>query len=79
MIACCAVCAVATIRSVVLVVTVDSERSRSLEIARIWPAASAEVAVSEVCASRALLRMEAAVSAPTAVKVRSTSAASDLT
>ena len=41
--------------------------------------ASAEVAVSEPRASRALFRMEAAVSAPTAVNVRSTSAASDLT
>jgi len=45
--ACCAVCAVAVIRSVVLVVTVASERSISVEIARIWLAESAEVAVSE--------------------------------
>ena len=55
-----------------------SARYRS-EIALIWLAASADVAVSELCASRALLRMEAAVSAPTAVSVRSTSIASDLT
>ena len=39
----------------------------------------ADVAASEVCASRALLRIEAAVSAPTEVSVRSTSVASDLT
>ena len=77
--ACCAVCAVAAIRSVVLVVTVESDRSRSFEIARIWFAASAEVAVREVWASRALLRIDAAVSVPTAVRVRSTSAASVLT
>ena len=51
----------------------------SAAIALIWLAASAEVAVSELCASRALPRMEAAVSAPTAVSVRSTSIASDLT
>ena len=51
-----------------------SERSISAEIALIWLAASADVAVSELCASRALLRIEAAVSAPTAVNVRSTSA-----
>ena len=56
-----------------------SERSISAEIALIWLAASAEVAASELWASRALLRIEAAVSAPTAVSVRSTSIASDLT
>ena len=49
----------------VLAVTVDSERSISAEIALIWPAASAEAVVSEVCASRALDRIDAAVSAPT--------------
>jgi len=42
-------------------------------------AASADVAANELCASRALLRIEVAVSAPTAVRVRSTSIASDLT
>ena len=65
--------------SVVFAVTEESERSMSVEIVLIWLAASAEVAVSELCASRALLRIEAAVSAPTADRVRSTSAASDLT
>jgi len=45
----------------------------------IWFAASAEVAANEFCASRALPRIEAAVSAPTALSVRSTSIASDLT
>src|SRR6516162_5841701 len=39
----------------------------------------AVIAVSEVCASRALLRIEVAVSAPTADSARSTSADSDLT
>ena len=63
----------------VFAVTVPSDRSISAEIDLIWLAASAEVAVSEFCASRALLRIEAAVSAPTVVNVRSTSAASDLT
>ena len=51
----------------------------SAAIALIWLAASEEVADSELCASRAVPRMEAAVSAPTAVNVRSTSIASDLT
>jgi len=51
----------------------------SAAIALIWFAASAEVVDSEPWASRALPRMEAAVSAPTAVSVRSTSIASDLT
>ncbi len=45
----------------------------------IWPAASAPAATSEFCASRALLRIMAAVSAPTADRARSTSLASDLT
>ena len=62
-----------------LAATVLSECSISVEIALIWLAASADVACSELCASRALLRMEAAVSVPTAVNVRSTSAAKDLT
>src|ERR1700716_4044762 len=75
----CAFWALVAILSVVLAVTVLSERSISVEIALIWLAASADVAVSEFCASRALFRMEAAVSAPTAVNVRSTSIASDLT
>ena len=51
----------------------------SAAIALIWLAASVEVAVNELCASRAVPRMEAAVSAPTALSVRSTSIASDLT
>ena len=63
----------------VFAVTAESVRSMSAEIARIWLAASADVAVSELCASRALLRIEAAVSAPTADSVRSTSVASALT
>ena len=75
----CALSAVVWMLSVVFAVTAMSERSISVEIALIWLAASAEVAVSELCASRALFRIEAAVSAPTAVKVRSTSIASDLT
>ena len=63
----------------VVAVTVLSERSISVEIALIWLAASADAAVSELWASRALFRMEAAVSAPAAVNVRSTSIDSDLT
>ena len=75
----CALSALVWIWSVVFAVTVESDRSISVEIALIWLAASAEVACSELCASRALPRIEAAVSAPTAVSVRSTSDASDLT
>ena len=48
--------------SVVLAVTAASDRSMSAEIALIWVAASAEVAVSELWASLALFRIEAAVS-----------------
>jgi hypothetical protein len=44
-----------------------------------WLAASEDAVTSVVCVSRALLRIAAAVSAPTAESVRSTSAASDLT
>jgi hypothetical protein len=51
----------------------------SVAIALIWFAASAEVAASDPWASRALPRIEVAVAAPTAVSVRSTSIASDLT
>ena len=75
----CALIVLFWMLSVLLAVAATSERSMSEEIARIWLAASAEVVVSEPCASRALLRMEAAVSAPTAERVRSISAASDLT
>ena len=60
-----ALCAEVWMLSVVLAVTAASERSISAEIALIWLAASAEVAASDPCASRALLRIEAAVSAPT--------------
>ena len=57
-----AFCADVWMLSVVLAVTAASDRSISAEIALIWLAASAEIAVSELCASRALLRIEAAVS-----------------
>src|ERR1700691_1313014 len=63
----CALTALVAILSVVLAVTVESERSISVEIALIWLAASADVAVSECWASRALFRIEAAVFAPTEV------------
>src|ERR1700729_1768078 len=55
----CAVTALVAILSVVLAVTVESERSISVEIALIWLAASAEVAASECWASPALLRIGA--------------------
>ena len=41
--------------SVVLAVTLESERSISAEIALIWPAASAEVEVSEPTGAETLL------------------------
>ena len=66
----CALSALVWILSVVLVVTTPSDRSMSAEIALIWVAASPDVAVSERCASRALLRIEAAVSAGVAVIVQ---------
>src|SRR6202023_810489 len=75
----CALSALVWMVSVVLAVTAESERSISEEIALIWLAAAARGGGGELCASRALLRIEAAVSAPTAVRVRSTSTASDLT
>src|SRR6266851_5759308 len=59
----CALSALVWILSVVLAVTAPSDRSMSAEIALIWFAASPDVAVSERCASRALPRIEAAVSA----------------
>src|ERR1700760_1072355 len=56
------------ILAVVVAVTAPSERSISAEIARIWVAASPDVANSDPCASRALLRIEAAGSAPTGLQ-----------
>jgi len=69
----CAVVALDWMLSVVLAVTVPSERSISVEIALILLAASPAVEANELCASRALLRIEAAVSAPAPDSVRSTS------
>src|SRR3978361_576477 len=69
----CALSALVAILSVVVAVTVLSDRSMSAEIALIWLAASAEVEASEPCASRALLRIEAAGSAPAAGQGRSQS------
>src|SRR5260370_1882114 len=66
----CAFSALVWMVSVVLAVTAESERSISEEIALIWLAASAEVACSELCASRALFRIEAAGAAPTPGRVR---------
>jgi hypothetical protein len=71
----CALVALTWMVSVVFPVTAASERSISVEIALILLAASPAVDANELCASRALLRMAAAVSAPAADSVRSTSEA----
>src|SRR5260221_12112025 len=69
----CALSALVWMVSVVLAVTAESERSISEEIALIWLAAAARGAGSGLFASRALVGVGAAGSAPAAVRVRSAS------